>query len=360
MSSPASDSSQPAFLAPARHVGPPAPEHAPATRAFQGIPSLAIAPAGRIWAVWYAGCTPVEDHNNYVVLATSGDAGQSWSERLVIDPDGPGPVRTFDPELWLDPTGRLWCFWAQSIGHEGHIAGVWAITTDQPDHDRPTWSAPRRLTDGVMMCKPLVLSTGEWMLPVSTWRTTDFSARVVISTDRGATWSLRGACHIPPADRGYDEHMVIERRDSSLWMLVRTLYGIGESVSTDRGQTWSPLSRSAIQHTASRFFITRLRSGNLLLVKHGPIDQPTDRSQLTAFLSPDDGRTWRGGLMLDERKGVSYPDGQQSADGTLHLVYDRNRSTDREILMARFREEDILAGKGVSPTASLRIQVSRI
>ena len=40
---------------------------------------------------WYAGATPGEDHNNYVVLCTSGDNGKSWNEVLVVDPDAEGP-----------------------------------------------------------------------------------------------------------------------------------------------------------------------------------------------------------------------------------------------------------------------------
>jgi hypothetical protein len=54
---------EPFFLAP-RHVGPPRPLHAVTNRAFQGIPSMAVAPGGRLWATWYAGVTPGEDHNN--------------------------------------------------------------------------------------------------------------------------------------------------------------------------------------------------------------------------------------------------------------------------------------------------------
>ena len=42
-------------------------------------------------------------------------------------------------------------------------------------------------------------------------------------------------------------------------------------------------------------------------------------SQLTAWLSEDEGATWQGGLMLDERKGISYPDGFQAPDGTVVL-----------------------------------------
>jgi hypothetical protein len=98
---------------PPQHIGPPLAEHAATNRACAGIPSMAVAPEGRLWATWYAGVTPAEDLNHYVVLSTSGDDGKSWTEVLIVDPDGGGPVRSFDPELWVSPEGRLFFFWAQ-------------------------------------------------------------------------------------------------------------------------------------------------------------------------------------------------------------------------------------------------------
>jgi arylsulfatase A-like enzyme len=350
----------PASLEPPRQVEPPTPEQAVTNRGFQGIPSLAIAPGGRLWATWYAGVTPAEDLNNYVVVATSGDGGGTWDEVLVIDPDGPGPVRSFDPELWVAPDGRLFCFWAQMDKNVRDTSlGVWAIETAEPDAVRPAWSAPRRIGDGVMMCKPIVLSTGEWVLPVSRWSTHDESAELIVSTDAGQTWSRRGACNVPEKERSFDEHMFVERQDGSLWLLARTTYGIGESISTDRGATWPELVPSALAHPSARFFIQRLASGNLLLVKHGPLETKTGRSDLMAFVSTDDGLTWGGGLLLDERKGVSYPDGQQAADGTVRIIYDYSRTGDREILMASFREEDAAAGKAVSDAVRLRQVVAK-
>lgn len=342
---------------PPRFVNAPGPQHALERRKFTGIPSLAVSRKGRLWATWYAGKTPAEDKNNYVVIATSGDRGKTWSERFVIDPDGGGPVRAFDPELWMDPTGRLWAFWAQHIRHKD-TAGVWAMTCEEPEKEAGVWSRPLRLTDGVMMCKPVVLSSGEWVLPVSAWSEKDQSARAVVSTDQGESWAVRGACNVPVKDRNHDEHMIVERSDKSLWMLVRTRYGIGESISRDRGKTWSALKSSSIQHPAARFYIGRLASGKLLLVKHGSIDKKTGRSHLMAFLSEDDGKNWTKGLLLDERNNVSYPDGQQGSDGTIYIVYDRERTKAREILMATFTEEDILAGEPVSRKASLRMVVS--
>ncbi len=357
------------FLDPPQIINNPAKSqrHSAENRKFTGIPSLAISGKGRMWATWYTGVTPAEDSNNYVIVATSGDGGETWEEVLAIDPDGPGPARSYDPEIWIDPDGKLWVFWAQAMAHagawslikDGTLAGVWTITTKNPEKRKPVWSTPRRLTDGVMMCKPLVLSNGEWILPASLWNLEDGSAQMVVSNDLGKTWFVRGSASVPNDVRSFDEHIIIERKDKSLWMLVRTKYGIGESISDDDGQTWSSLIPSKIEHPSARFFIRRLNSGNLLLIKHGPINKRTDRSQLMAFISKDDGHSWSGGLLLDERSGVSYPDGQQVEDGTIYIIYDYQRKADQHILLASFRENDVISGDPDSETVSLRRLVSK-
>ncbi|MBB5620885.1 putative neuraminidase [Pedobacter cryoconitis] len=318
-------------------------KYAEHSRKFSGIPSITVTSNGTLWATWYAGMTSGEDANNYVVLATSKDQGVTWKEILVVDPDEKGPVRAYDPEIWIDPAGKLWLFWAQTIGLEGSVAGVWAMTANDPDSENPVWTSAKRLSDGIMMCKPTVLSTGEWLLPVSTWRLTDESAKVVMSTDKGANWAVKGACNVPEADREFDEHMLVERKDRSLWMLLRTRYGIAESFSIDKGKSWSVAKPSALLHTSSRFFIRRLNSGNLLLIKHGPIAVKTGRSHLMAFISKNDGKTWSRGLLIDERAGISYPDAQQAADNKIYLTYDYNRTLDQQIIMTVFTEKDILS-----------------
>lgn len=349
---------QPAVVAPPEHAGPPLRLHAVTNRAFTGIPSLAISAGGRLWATWYAGPSPGEDQNNYVVLSTSGDKGKTWKEVLTVDPDAGGPRRAFDPELWLAPDGKLRWFWADRIGGKPETDGLWMIVLADPDTEQTAWAPPVCVAHGVMMCKPLMLSSSEWVLPVCTWFA-EQSSKMVVSTDSGKSWSIRGGATMPKEHRLFDEHMFIERKDRSIWLLSRTKYGIGESVSVDRGKTWPDLTPSPIQHPSARFFISRLASGNLLLVKHGPIAKRTGRCQLTAYVSTDDGRTWAGGLMIDERNGVSYPDGQQTADGLIHIIYDYNRTTDRQILLATFREDDAAAGKPVSTAVRLRQLVSQ-
>jgi len=358
----------PAMEPPRIHLSP-GREYSDAYRRFQGIPCIERARNGRLWAVWYSGDIR-EGPRNYVVLATSSNDGKNWSgPKTVIDPDG--FVRAFDACLWMDPQQRLWLFWGQTAGHWDGRAGIWTMMTSDPGSPQPSWSAPRRIADGILMNKPIVRANGDWLLPATLWTREPTlplinerdrlnlspdalralihnprqarGSHALLSKDRGKTFQPLPVAPFPPED-GPTENMLIERRDRSLWMLARTRYGIGESESKDGGQTWSPAKPSAIQHPPTRFFISRLRSGKLLLVKHVP-PNGKDRSHLTAMLSADDGITWSSGLLLDERMNVSYPDGVQGADGRIYVIYDRERFSEREILMSVFREEDIGAGK---------------
>jgi predicted neuraminidase len=334
----------------------PGPQYGSAQRKWQGIPGIEKTARGRLYATWYSGGDK-EGPANYVLLAHSDNDGEDWSAPgLVIDP--PGDIRAYDPVLWMDPQGRLWLFWAQCHTWWNGRGGVWCIRCDEPDADEPAWSQPRRIANGVMMNKPLVLRNGDWLLPVAVWAAIppvlpelkrEALSSVLHSGDEGRTFAWQGGADIP--HRHFDEHMVVERRDGSLWMLVRTRYGIGQSTSLDGGRTWSAGLPTDIGSPDTRFHVRRLPSGRLLFVGHYGF---TERSHLTAMLSEDDGHTWPHRLLLDEREKVSYPDATCSEDGVIHAIYDRDRHGAREILMARFEEQDILAGNLISGGGYLR------
>ncbi len=324
----------------------------PTTR--QGVAGIERTAKGRLWVVYGR---DVESPRNYQVVKYSDDDGQSWSEiKLMILPRK--GVRAMSATVWIDPQRRLWVFWGQSFGQQDGRYGIWAITTENPDANDPDWTSPRRLGDGIMLNKPTVLKNGDWLLTSSVWKAQN-CIRVYATTDQGKTFQLRGTANVlPPEARGPDEPMIVERKDGSLWMMVRSR-GMAETVSQDGGKTWSPVERSSIRHPTARFFLRRLRSGNLLLVKHGPIDERTRRERLMAFVSDDDGNTWQGGLMLDEREDVTYPDGVQAKDGTISIIYDYKRTPEGMVLMAAFREEDVRAGKPVSNKVRLQVEVAR-
>ncbi len=350
-----SEPDDPAAQAPRLNMHP-GPEYADSQRMFQGIPTLAAAPNGRLWSAWYGGGV-TEDRYNYVMVVTSGDDGHTWSGlKMVIDPDGKGPVRAFDPCLWLDPDGNLRLFWAQRSKGDPYL---FMSMTSNSGVAAAHWSEPVRIGKGVMMCKPTVIATGQWLLPIAIWFRKN-SCRVIASNDHGKTWSLLGVANVAnPKDRNCDEPMIIEKLDGTLQMWVRTRYGIGLSESTDSGHSWSDVAPSKVPHPPARFFVRRLASGHLLLVKHGPMDQRTGRTRLTAFVSDDDGRSWRGGLLLDARTGVSYPDGCQQPDGRIYIVHDFDRQGAKQILLSVFTEADVRAGKDVSGKVRLRVLINQ-
>jgi predicted neuraminidase len=328
-------------------------------------------PGGRLWAAWVAG---EDGPEAFMVAATSDDGGETWSKpRFVINSHIPGfPVRTsvIVGNFWTDPLGRLWFFFDQTINHYDGRQGLWASICENPDADEPEWSTPVRLWHGSVLNKPTVMSNGEWWLPVEFPAIKPVlpmegvhnsleplrGANVLVSTDQGRTWELRGRVRFPNSN--WDEHMFVELKDGRAWMLARVgdgENGVRQSFSSDGGRTWTEPDRPTFVHPVARFHVRRLASGRLLLIKHGEtIDTHQGRSKLTAWLSEDEGKTWLGGLMLDERNGISYPDAIQQPDGAIIATYDRERGTLGEIYMARFREEDILARKPVSPDTRLQ------
>lgn len=377
-------------MTPARIFTPKSEADFPAPRHFQGIPGVTATSENTLWAAWYGGGND-EGPDNFVMLARSTDRGESWTDILTVIHHPHEKIRTFDPVVWTAPDGTLWVFYNQAYGWWDGRAGVWAITCADPNADQPQWSSPRRIADGIMMNKPTVLADGRWLLPVAVWShapkndpqrpernvpeefkhwdPSKAGTKLVESRDSGKTFTEIAS--LPTKDVRFDEHMIVERKNGSLWLLIRGINGIQESFSTNRGHTWSKPQPSSIPHINSRFFIRRLHSGALLLVRHLTPEETgiprekengkkqNDRSHLTAWISDDDGKTWLGGLLLDKREEVSYPDGSQFDDGTIVITYDISRKKDRQILLSRFSEKDVRAAGFQSPGSKTRILINQ-
>ncbi len=335
---------------------------------------IARTPGGRIWSCWVAG---EDGPGAFFVLNRSEPDGENFSKPMLVinmHKEGLPPRSTLVGNLWTDPDGKLSLFFNQSLGMKDGRDGVWATTCENPDADKPQWSRQRRLCHGFVLCKPTVLTNGEWLLSIEFIDSKVFpelkkyrGANVLVSKDRGETWSWRSVASFPKSN--WVEPMIVELKDGRLWLLARTQTYVMQRFSSDGGQTWTEPAWPTFKHPRARFFIRRLASGRILLIKHGraidkiPGESPgyggKNRSHLTAWLSEDEGKTWRGGLMLDERATISYPDGFQAPDGMIHISWDRNRSTDGEILMARFTEEDIIAKAFKNPKSKTKILISR-
>ena len=352
--------------------------------------SLEVTSKGRLWTCWAGG---EDGPNAYLLASYSDDQGKSWRDPVfVIDPQahisktgklpefsytvetGLGPklrkisIGTRLGSFWCDPKGRLWLFFHQSVGMFDGSCSNWFVRCDDPDAEKPVWTEPVYIGFGASINKPIVRKNGEWILPVSLWERWHIDkpfadcyheldavrgANVFVSDDEGGHWRYRGG--VIYKDSCFNEHTVAELNDGRLWMLSRGMKETFQSFSADGGKTWQPQS-TAFPHVNSKAVIRRLQSGNLLVIRHGQdITKATPkRQELTAFLTTDEGKTWSGKLLLDERINVSYPDIAQAPNGDIYVHYDRDRAGAAEILFARFREEDVQAGKLVSKDAALK------
>lgn len=338
-----------------------------AKREFQGIPGVERTKGGKLYYTFYSG-TQGEGSGNFVMLYRSETSvpaeicTEGFRPILVIE--APTEMtRTFDPCLWMDDLGRLWLFYAQSYTHIDGRFGVWAIRCDDPDAEKPVFTEPRRLANGIMMNKPIVLENGNWLLCCSIWNVypspynnlpEEQYSNVYMSDDKGQTFRLIG--HADYINRSTDENMAVQLSDGRLWMLIRAKTGIGQAFSADGGYTWEGESDSGLGGPSSRFCLRKLKSGNLLLINHHDF---RGRNNLKAMLSRDDGKTWEGYLLLDERNDVSYPDMTEDENGNLYIAYDYNRTKEKELYLAIITEEDILAGKLVKKTSRLRVLVNK-
>ena len=332
-------------------------------RKFEQVPAVGASADGKqVFVAWYSGGN-APGPGNYVTLSVSQDAGKTWmNDQLAVYPADPS-YRLFDPAVWRDKYGKVYLFYGSAkngLLWDG-FGGVNSVEIKW-DGKKISHSEPLRIGDGVMSNKPVYMSSKNTALfPVyidkplpdtKSNKAFPHNGAFIYSKDYSVSpkklqLSPYASIEIAEELRIHDEPQVVEISDrGDCLAMVRTTKGIYYTKSTDFGKTWSPVQpfTAAGPTTSSRFYIGKLSSGNLLLVSNSS----TTRTKMTAFLSKDGGKTWPHKLLLDARENVSYPDADQTSDGNIHVVFDRDRTGAKDILYCRFTETDLIRGNNDS------------
>ena len=322
-------------------------------RNFQGCPTVAVTKKGRVFLGWYSGGTREPHIENYNLLTYSDDGIHFGDPLIVIPSDKSRGVHALDIQLWIAPNGALWVFWVQNnafpegsenvislkkedgqpmVAFDGWVFPdmrhtEWCIVCDDPDADEPIFSEPRLLDIGFLRCKPLVLSSGRWLFFNYDQLCDKYGYS--ISDDEGKTFTRRyGAAKYLTH---FDEAMAYQRNDGSVRMLARAKCGnIPECISYDNGESWQEATLCGIPNPSTRFYIARTPSGRILLVNN---HHASSRTNMTLYLSEDDGATWKYTKCIDDRASLSYPDVDFCGD-KIYLTYDRERTGAKEILFS--------------------------
>ena len=336
-------------------------------RAWQGCPTIARTRGGRLFAGWYTGGLLEPCIDNYNVLIQSDDGGDTWSHPiLAVYSDTEKRIRNIDIQLWVDEFNRLWVMWTRSPYYEtstkatirtefkfdyhSEFTGVEAMICNDPDADTLVWEEPRYVCEGFLRCKPTICKNGDYIFPAYSWSNLD-RYLLRFSSDKGKTFKNVLATKKPGL--AYDETMVYEV-ENRLYMLARTQKGyILGAYSDDHGESWSEPYEFQ-KGPNSRFYIAHLSDNRMALVRNV---SDTLRQGMKVCISEDNGATWPYELILDTRDNLSYPDLAEGEDGTLYIIYDRERDNRhhldtatwtskaaKEILLAKIRVDDICNG----------------
>lgn len=278
----------------------------------------------------------------------SKDGGKSWDDERLIEHN---PLcQTGRPSFLRAKDGAIWIFYYGFVRYnrddENPAAqaksDLWAIrSTDEGKtwgHRRKIWEGYTGATNGAIQTR-----TGRIVVPFSFMIPDPMRllSTVVYSDDNGETWKHSNSLDFHGAGGTGDhsgalEPVVVERKDGTLWMLIRTTRGqFWESLSRDDGTTWSEARATDIVSTSAPAYITRLESGRLALVwNHGrPTVDTNKRGFITAHreglyvaLSDDDGKTWWDAVLVARAKEVSYPYLLEVAPGQLLISSGRLRA----------------------------------
>ncbi|MBE6760947.1 MAG: exo-alpha-sialidase [Ruminococcaceae bacterium] len=367
--------------------------YSPDKRGYQACPTIAITSEDTIYGAVMAdpeGYTFLggENHYCYVAVMRSRD-GIVWEDPIaVFDPDGDGPARTFEPILWTShDRKRIYLSYTQAAGTSSNVGGkvgTWITYTDNPEDPCPEWSTPIRVIDGMTDSKPFLATDGYWYWSTAFWalwhrRFFDESAPEtrpgvhIYRSNNCLEWVH--ICDIPKTNWGIAEPTIIEANNGELLLIERTsgstplrksslknpaVWTVPEPMRADMNNP-----ESAQMNTVdSRNFFGVLPSGKMLFVFHN--NDTRKRDTLTVALSEDGGVTWPYKLLIDERLHSTYPFVDVTSNGEILIIHDHGRirpSNDGkgggEILLARITEEDIMAGKLVTPKAVLKRMVNR-
>jgi len=340
----------------------------PNNRKFQRMSSI-IQYGHRIYAAWTAGGDTEPHKDNYIVVAYSDDLGNTWTDPyLIIDLiDYQSGDKAQLPSFWINPDGLLFLFYScNKTGYKTIISD----NADANDIKDVNWTTPRVNNSGGAYTAPTTLKNGHVLMTTQGAHANE--GPVYLSVNKGSSWTLFSTIQSTAGlHKRFNESQIVELSDGTLMYLARLenpeiTGGLERAYSYDGGATWTDTEYNLpypLRSAASRVSFKKLSNGNLILVTND--SNSSLRTNLTVFMSEDDGKTWPYKLLLDDRHPISYPDLSEGDDGSIVVIYDPGGNVGAnplglcEIRVSRFFQTDIKNGKITEPTSYIRNIISK-
>jgi predicted neuraminidase len=204
-----------------------------------------------------------------------------------------------------------------------------------------TWSSSERLTlspffnfSELVRNRPVPLVNGGWCVPVYQEFLGKFPELLWLSEGEGRLRyrksRIAGGCStfqptLVPMEK---DRAVVFLRD---YTPARKVF---RSVSADRGNTWSAPEPTSLPNPDAGISALGISGGRILIAYN---DSPQDRSNLSLAISPDEGKSWKKLVTLQQEEGASfsYPFLMKTSGGLIRLAYTWKG---REIRILSFNE----------------------
>lgn len=244
-----------------------------------------------------------------------------------------------DAVLWRGLTGEMHLFHTQ----DGYLKDC--VCTN-PDADSGKWGDSVSIVKGYCCSPPVVLRTLAVVLPVYYSETDDTG--VLLSMDRGATWMHQHSnIKIEGKTHTCRPNPVLMASKKGLLSLMNGASGYQwkwKSESRDFGRSWSKAERYVYSPDYPMAMVT-LRSGKWCMAKNGYLDQMLNYTpnRIVVYISDDEGKSWFGGLVLDDRVDSNSPCIADSGDGYIYVAYSYNPifGDKSEVCLARTSEMEL-------------------
>jgi predicted neuraminidase len=313
---------------------------------------------GTLLSAWFGGTN--EKHPDVAIWLARREAGR-WTRGVkvadgVVDPKTRHP--TWNPVLFQPKDGPLQLYYKVGPSPQSW----WGMVITSTDDGR-TWSAPRRLPDGVLgpiKNKPVQLRDGTIVSPSSVEHRRGWRVHVELSDDGGAGWRKIGPLSSRDSLNAIQPAILVHG-DGRLQMLSRTKEMVIVShASSDGGRSWSEGAPTSLHAPNSGFDAVTLADGRHLLVYNWRAGPPPpgavlpDDEEDGAGPSPagtradygvrhplnvstsKDGVRWNLRVTLEEEPrphGYAYPAVIQARDGLVHVTYTWNREKIKHVVI---------------------------
>ncbi len=267
-------------------------------------PVLTEMPSGELWLFYKVG-KRVADWTGW--LTKSKDGGRTWSKGEPLPQGFLGPIKN-KPLLLPGADGR-------------------------PEHGRLLCGSSTENDGWRFHVEIYDLQTKQW---TKTQPHPHQATPAEIAAESLSTTYIDETIYSPPFSERHEEELSIDciqpsflqLKDGRLQVLMRSRNGfLATSYSSDQGQTWTPVTLTAVPNNQSGTDAVTLSDGRHVLAYNNfqtlPGTKKGPRTPLSLAVSDDDGRTWRHVLTLEDSPiaQYSYPAIIEGRDGTLHITY---------------------------------------